>query len=128
MKLKDATITNQKIADGTIIASKIADANVTDAKIVTRSWNKLINIPRLVFEDLPYFDKSLLWIDPADPNTLEIYNLKPSYSAALLLLLEEMIRLVQISGLHYIVCLQNLCLNLDQQIVNGYIYCVPSPA
>ena len=68
VKLKDATIPNQKIADGTIITSKLADGSITDAKIVTMDFIKLRNIPRLVFEDLPYFDKSLLWIDPADSN------------------------------------------------------------
>ena len=80
VKIKDATITNQKITDGTIITSKLADSCVTDAKIANMSWNKLISMPRLVYEDLPYFDKSLLWIDPADSNSLEIYNIKPSYS------------------------------------------------
>lgn len=60
VKLKDATVTNQKIADGTIITSKLADGSITDAKIVTMDFTKLRNMPRLVFEDLPYFDKSLL--------------------------------------------------------------------
>ena len=47
-------------------------------------FTKLRNMPRLVFEDLPYFDKSILWIDPADSNSLEIYNIKPSYSTSTL--------------------------------------------
>ena len=84
IKLKDATITNQKIADGAIITSKLADLNVTNTKIVSMDWSKLINIPKIVYEDLPYFANSLLWIDPADSNFLEIYNLKPSYSTSTL--------------------------------------------
>ena len=84
VKLKDATITNQKIVDGTIITSKLADGSITDAKIVTMDFTKLRNMPRLVFEDLPYFDKSVLWVDPADSNSLEIYNIKPSYSTSTL--------------------------------------------
>ena len=81
VKLRDATITNHKIADGTIITSKLADASVTNPKIVSVDWMKLNNIPRIMYEDLPYFDKSLLWIDPADSNSLEIYNMTTSYSA-----------------------------------------------
>ena len=84
VKLKDAMITNQKLADGTIITSKMSDGSITDAKIVTMDFTKLRNMPRLVLEDLPYFDKSLLWIDPADSNSLEIYILKPSYSTGTL--------------------------------------------
>ena len=84
VKLRDATITNQKIADGTIITSKLADASVTNPKIVSVDWTKLTTIPRIMYEDLPYFDKSLLWIDPADSNSLEVYVLKPSYSTGTL--------------------------------------------
>ena len=83
-KLIDNSVINVKLKDATIITSKISDGSITDAKIVTMDFTKLRNMPRLVFEDLPYFDKSLLWIDLADSNSLEVYVLKPSYSTGTL--------------------------------------------
>ena len=77
-KLIDNSVLNAKLKDATITTSKISDGSITDAKIVTLGFTKLRDMPRLAFEDLQYFDKSLLWIDPAD--SLEIYVLKSSYS------------------------------------------------